>query len=106
MIEKTATIQNTQGIHCRPSAVIIKEAAGYTGTICVTNHAHSCNLQSVMELLTLGLHKGAQITIQVSGPQEAEFCQRLVTLFETHFDFPPRTGDTAPGCDPMSRLSS
>jgi phosphotransferase system HPr-like phosphotransfer protein len=38
----------------------------------------------------LGLEKGAEVSIQVSGPDEEAFCNKLVELFETHFDFPAK----------------
>jgi hypothetical protein len=44
----------------------------------------------VMSLLALGLHQGTDLTIRVSGPDEQTFCRKLVELFQTHFDFPPR----------------
>ncbi|OGV41524.1 MAG: hypothetical protein A2X46_02480 [Lentisphaerae bacterium GWF2_57_35] len=90
MIERSAIVQNAQGIHCRPSAVIIKEFQHYPGDILVAFNEHSCNLQSVMGLLALGLHKDCKVTIRVSGPDEETSCNRIVELFETEFDFPPR----------------
>jgi phosphocarrier protein len=90
MVEKTATIKNANGIHCRPSAVIIKEAQDYGGEIRVTAASGEADLRSVISLLCLGLSEGTCITIRVSGPNEETFCARLVELFETPFDFPPR----------------
>lgn len=94
MIERTATIQNQQGIHCRPSAVIIKEFQHYPGSIRVSNEVGQCDLHSVMQLLGLGLQQGHQVTIQVEGPEEAFISERLVKAFETHFDFPPVEEDS------------
>lgn len=89
MIEKKAIIKNTQGIHCRPSAVIVQEAVNYPGTITVAANDKTCSLTSVLELITLALEEGTEVTISVEGPDEAAFCDKLVALFETHFDFPP-----------------
>jgi phosphocarrier protein HPr len=96
MIERTATVENAHGIHCRPSAVIIKEAAGFPGDILVTAESGQCDLRSVLHLIALGLHQGAQVTIRVSGPDEEAFCNRLAELFGTRFDFPPRAEDERP----------
>ena len=90
MVEIPAIVRNTAGIHCRPSAVIIKEAMNYPGIIRITANSRESDLRSVMSLLALGLHQGAALTIQVSGPNEEMFCRKLVALFQTHFDFPPR----------------
>ncbi len=90
MIERHAMIQNMQGIHCRPSAVIIKESQDYPGIVEVSNGTHSCDLKSVLGLLSLGLQKGSEVRIRVSGPDEEEMGGRLAALFSKHFDFPPR----------------
>ena len=89
MVEMTATIQNSQGIHCRPSAVIVKHVAGYEGNIMVRGEKGETSLRSILELMTLELFPGSQVRVEVQGPNEELFCKDLVVLFETHFDFPP-----------------
>lgn len=90
MVEAKAVIQNEAGIHCRPSAILIKEGCAYDGNILITARSGTCNLKSALELIMLGLEQGAEVSIQVDGPDEEAFAQRLSELFETHFDFPPR----------------
>lgn len=90
MFEAHAVVQNEAGIHCRPSAILVKEGLSYAGTILVTAESGSCDLTSALELIMLGLEPGTPLTIQVSGPDEDEYCKKLVALFETHFDFPPQ----------------
>ena len=51
MQTRQAIIANSQGIHCRPSAVIVKEFMGYPGTIRISNDHGSCDVSSVMQLL-------------------------------------------------------
>lgn len=92
MVEKEATVRNRYGIHCRPSAVIIKAIKEYGGEILVSAESGEANLRSVFDLISLGLAQGAQCTIRVSGPDEESVCEHLVELFETDFDF-PRDGD-------------
>lgn len=89
MIEKTATIINEHGIHCRPSAMIVRAVADYEGTIHVSGERGATALHSIMELMAMELHAGASVRISVSGPDEEHVCDRLVALFETEFDFPP-----------------
>ena len=90
MVEAKATVQNEAGIHCRPSAILVKEGMSYAGEILVTDEAGTCTLTSALELIMLGLEPGTELTIQVTGPDEEAFCGKLVELFETHFDFPPQ----------------
>lgn len=90
MFEAKAIVQNEAGIHCRPSAILVKEGSAYPGEILVQAASGSCNLTSALECIMLGLEKGAEVTIQVTGPDEEAFGKKLVELFETHFDFPPQ----------------
>lgn len=85
-----AIIRNSAGIHCRPSACIVKAASSYPGTITVIAPTGACDPRSIMALIGLGLEPGTPITIRVEGPDEEEQCRRFVELFETHFDFPQR----------------
>jgi phosphocarrier protein len=90
MIEQSATIQNEQGIHCRPSALILNAIQGFEGDISIQADDQLVPLKSVLDLMSLGLEQGRTITIRVDGGDEESMCQRLVELFETNFDFPPR----------------
>jgi phosphotransferase system HPr (HPr) family protein len=86
---RQAIIANTQGIHCRPSAVIVKEFQGYSGKIRISNDHGSCDVSSVMQLLSLEMHLGSKVKIEVMGENDIATADRLVELFQTHFDFPP-----------------
>lgn len=90
MFKAEAVVQNEAGIHCRPSAILVKEGCSYPGRILVSASSGTCDLTSALELIMLGLERGARVSIQVDGPDEERYGRKLVELFETHFDFPPR----------------
>lgn len=90
MTTRQATVQNAHGIHCRPSSVIMNAVKGYEGDIQVSAETGNSNLKSIYDLLCLGLQQGQAVTITVDGPDEKAVADKLVELFETHFDFPPR----------------
>lgn len=90
MIERNAVIKNHHGIHCRPSAVIMKAIEGYTGKIIIFSDGEPLVLESIFSLLSLGLKPGDPIQIRVEGPDEEESAGKLVNLFEYEFDFPPK----------------
>lgn len=85
-----ATIKNEAGIHCRPTAVIIKTAAEYDGTITVNGEHGSATLESALELMMLALSHGDSVSIDVEGPDEEAVAQQFKELFEFLFDFPPQ----------------
>ena len=90
MVQCRATVRNAHGIHCRPSAVIIKALDGYAGKLRVEAASGVTDLRSMLGLLTLGLECGKEVAITVDGPDEAATAAKLVELFEHHYDFPPR----------------
>ena len=90
MINKNALIKNELGIHVRPSGLIISETMGYKGSIILKAKGMEMELNNIMDLLALGLEKGDELEISVSGPDEEEYGSKLVDLFQTNFDFPPK----------------
>jgi len=87
MIQIQATIQNEHGIHCRPTALIIRSIGNYDGRIDIICGCERSNPRSMLGLMSLGLSKGVDIVIEVEGPDEETMAARLKELFETHFDF-------------------
>jgi len=91
MAEKTVTIKNRDGIHCRPSSAILTAVAEFPGVqfqvIC--DHGDS-DLSSILSLLSLGLQKGDEISITATGENAEAACEKIAGLFEFEFDFPPR----------------
>ena len=88
MVKAVARIRNEKGIHCRPSALIIKEMAGYQGRIIISANGESCDVKSVVGLLSLCLLPGSEVEIEVVGDDEEVTCAKMVELFEREFDFP------------------
>jgi phosphotransferase system HPr (HPr) family protein len=86
----TATVRNEHGIHCRPSAVIIKEAAALRSSLQAVSASGTSDLRSIVDLLAMGLGPGDTVDITAEGPDEALAAARLQELFERRFDFPPR----------------
>ena len=89
MYQQTVVIRNKAGIHCRPSSVIMfaAEPCSATHEILITGPRGASKLGSILDLLTMGLQKGEEVTISVTGEKEEELCKKLAELFETEFDF-------------------
>lgn len=90
MIKVQATVQNDAGIHCRPTALIIKTIGDYAGAIEISTENGTANPRSMLGLMSLGLAKGTAVEISVDGPDEEVWSLKLKELFEYHFDFPPQ----------------
>jgi len=94
MKERAVTICNKAGIHCRPSSVILNTILQKypLHTFVVTNSSgEEAEVNSILNLITLGLICGDKVKLQVSGPDEEKAIAEIGDLFENEFDFPPRT---------------
>jgi phosphocarrier protein HPr len=89
MTSKNVTVQNSRGIHLRPSSVIAKALRGYQGQVSVGGRdglPHRISA-SPLVILSLGLQCGDTTTIQVEGPNEQATCDLLADLFSKAYDF-------------------
>jgi len=89
MTSRQATVKNDYGIHCRPSAVIVKESQHYEAAIEISlADGRQADAKNMFGVIGLAVRQGETVTIAVDGPDEQAVCERMVTLFETNFDFP------------------
>lgn len=84
-----AVIRNEAGIHCRPSAHIIKSVQDYSGRMRVaTGRDGEADCTSMMGLMMLGMTCGTEVLVEVEGPEEEAQLAKLVELLEYEYDFP------------------
>ena len=85
MPEITFTIKNKVGLHARPAAIFVKEAAKYKSTITVIHGETQANAKSILKVLTLGASSGAKITVKAEGEDAEAALQALYALNESNF---------------------
>lgn len=85
MPEITLSIQHEVGLHARPASMFVQTAARYTSDIEVTHGAVTANAKSILAVLTLGAHQGAEITIKAEGADAEEALQALEALVKDNF---------------------
>ena len=78
MVEKMITVVNPSGIHARPATLVVDFCKSYTGTVEVVKGDRVGNLKSILMILSMGLKKGTEITLRVSGENEEKFLNSLV----------------------------
>ncbi len=81
-MEKTLILKNETGLHARPAGLLAKTAAGYGCKIHLRAGDAVVNAKSVMSVMSLGLEKGAEITVITEGADEAAALERLSSLIE------------------------
>jgi len=83
MASKTVTITNDTGLHTRPGNEFVTMAKSFTSKIEVENEAgKKVKGTSLLKLLSLGIKKGASITVHATGADEADAVAKLSDLLE------------------------
>ena len=86
MMEKEFTIANKLGMHARPAALFVHQAARFKSSILVSKDGLEINGKSVMGLMLLAAECGAKLKVKAQGPDEKEALDALGELFKRKFD--------------------
>ena len=85
MPEKSVIVTHKVGLHARPASVFVQTASKFSSEISVTCESRTANAKSILTVLTLGAHEGAEITIKAEGEDAQEALDTLVKLVEDNF---------------------
>ena len=83
--ERQITVQNTLGLHVRPSAELASTAAKFQSRISVIKDGQTVNAKSSIDLLTLAAVAGSQLTLRAEGEDAPQALAALATLIESKF---------------------
>jgi phosphocarrier protein len=86
MMVKSYKIQNRLGLHARPAALFVQEAAKFKSKVLVVKDGVEVNGKSVMGLMLLAAESGSTMTIKADGPDEQQVHEALEKLFNRKFD--------------------
>ncbi len=85
MIEQTAIIGNSLGLHARPAAQFVRLASSFVAEIMVAKDGVEINGKSIMGVMMLSAECGASLLIRATGPDEAEAVVALTDLVQGGF---------------------
>lgn len=85
MITKKLTVLNKLGIHARPAAQFVRVASRFQADVTVSKDDESIDGKSIMGLMMLAVGCGAEISVTVDGPDEAETLEALEELVKGKF---------------------
>lgn len=85
MPEITLVIEHEVGLHARPASVFVRTASRFNSDISVTHNGRTVNAKSILTVLTLGAHQGAEITINAEGDDANEALTALEELINNNF---------------------
>ena len=85
MIEREATIVNSEGLHARPAARIVRLASTFNAEIEISKDGVGVNGKSIMGVMMLAAECGSSITIRAQGPDAQQAAEALVELVASGF---------------------
>lgn len=66
----TYTVTDELGLHARPASQLVKESKKYKSTITVSDGVKKTTAAQLMMLMSMGIKKGATVTVSVEGEDE------------------------------------
>ena len=85
MQQREVEIVNKLGLHARASAKLTQLAAKYQCDVHMARNGRRINAKSIMGVMMLAAGKGSKVTLETSGPDEAEAMEALVALINDCF---------------------
>jgi catabolite repression HPr-like protein len=83
MLEKKVTVQLKNGLQARPAALFVQEANRYSSEVILVKDEKKVNAKSIMGIMSLAVGHGTEVTLQVTGPDEAEALEALQAFIES-----------------------
>jgi len=79
-------IMNKHGMHARPAAMFVKLASQFDSDIRIEKDGTVVSGKSIMGLLTMELHHGAEFQLLVEGRDADKAVEAIVTLVNGKFN--------------------
>lgn len=85
MIKTKLVINNRLGLHARASAKLTKLAGGFRSEIHLSRNGRRVNAKSIMGVMMLAAGLGAEVELEVEGPDEAAASDAITALVNDRF---------------------
>ena len=79
-MEKTFLIIAEYGIHARPATRLVNEAMKYESEILMESMGKTANLKSIMGVMSLGIYRGENVKIKITGPDQEKAMEGIVNF--------------------------
>lgn len=80
MFERKLTVNNETGLHARPAAMLVQVCSRFESDTKLVVEDKSINAKSIIGILSCGIDKGTEVTLQVDGKDEEEAGRAIVEL--------------------------
>ena len=83
MVSKEVVVNNGTGLHARPATLLVKKASSFKSDVSIEFNGKKANVKSLIGVLSLGVTKGANITVTANGNDETLAAEEIAKLIET-----------------------
>ncbi len=77
-------ITDEVGIHARPAGLLVKAAKALSSKVVIKSGAKSADATKLMAVMGLGVKKGNEITVEVTGANEAADAAEIEAFFKAN----------------------
>lgn len=85
MIKEKITIVNDAGLHARPAAALVRLASKFESDFFIHLYGYRVNGKSILGVMTLAAEKGAELELELDGPDEEEALEAIKELINDGF---------------------
>ena len=82
MVSKEVVVNNGTGLHARQATLLVKKASAFKSDVSIEFNGKKANVKSLIGVLSLGVTKGAAITVSATGDDETLACEEIAKLIE------------------------
>ena len=75
-------INDELGLHARTAGMLAKEAKKFSSKITITKEGKTVSATQLMMIMSLGVKKGAEVTVEADGEDEAEAIAAIENFFK------------------------
>ncbi len=85
MLNESITVQNKLGLHTRAAAKLVAIATQFESKIQLQHNERLADCKSIMALILLGVTKGTNMSLLITGADELEARDAIIKLFDNRF---------------------
>lgn len=84
-IQRKVRVTPENGLHLAPISQLVRTAVTYSSAISLLHDGKRADVKSAFDLMLLGAPHGAELELEVSGPDAAAAAAAITSLFESGF---------------------
>lgn len=82
MVEKSVIVTNETGLHARPAAALVQYVKSMSEEVELVKDGKVANAKSIFSVMSLGISKGTEILVRVTGENEESNLDKVVEFIE------------------------